>query len=123
MSSFSAQLHRPKRPRRGWRTLVRRFRHDLELMHGKRLLPMAGSQTIGAGVATANDHDMLASRENLYFGLNRVAVTPLVLLRQEFHRVMNSLQLTTGNLQITRMLRPTCQHDRIKLAAKLIDRN
>ena len=56
-------------------------------------------------------------------GIERVAVAALVLLRQEFHREMNSLQLAPGNLQIARMLGAAGQNDGIELAAKIFDRD
>ncbi len=54
---------------------------------------MASAEAIRASVATANDDDALARRQNLNCGIDRIAVAALILLRQEFHREVNSLQV------------------------------
>ena len=40
--------------------LVRRPRHDLQLGHRRRALPVRGAEAVGAGVAAADDDDVLA---------------------------------------------------------------
>ena len=59
---------------------------------------MAGAEAIRARVASANDHDALARRQNVSCRVQGIAVAAFVLLRQEFHGEVNSLQLATGNL-------------------------
>ena len=54
--------HRPGRPRVGVRPLVRRPRQDLELGDGRGALAVRGAEAVGAGVAAADDDDVLAVR-------------------------------------------------------------
>ena len=42
--------------------VVGRPRHDLELVDRRRALAVRGAQAVGAGVAAADDHDVLALR-------------------------------------------------------------
>jgi len=60
VSPLGAQLHGPERPRRLRRAFAGRHGHDLELVYRTRFLPVAGSQAVGAGIATADDHHSLA---------------------------------------------------------------
>ena len=92
-------------------------------MHGERLLAVDGAKAVGAGVAAADDDDALAGCENLERRIERVAMAALVLLRQEFHGEMDSLQLTAGNFEIARMLGAARQNDGVKVAAQIFDRN
>ncbi len=114
---------RPERPRRLRRALVGRLRHDFELMNRKRLLAMNRPQAIGAGVAATDNDHALARRENIGGRIERIAVAALVLLREEFHCVVNSLQLASRNLQVTRMLGAAGQNDGIEFAAQIFDWN
>src|ERR1700692_729607 len=89
--AFDAELHRPQWPWREWRAFVGRLRHDLELVHGERLLAMTGSEAIGACVAASDDDDAFAGGQNFCFGCDSVAQRAAILLGQEIHREMNSL--------------------------------
>ena len=80
-----------------------------------------GAQAVGAGVAAADDDHAFAGGENFDGGIQRVAVAALVLLRQKFHGVVNSLQLAAWNFQVARMLRSAGQHDGIEIAAQIFD--
>src|SRR5258708_4620248 len=113
VSRLGTQLHRPERPGSLWRALLRRLRHDFELVDRQRLLPMAGPEAIGAGVAASDDHYPLPGRENLGAWCNGVTQTAPVLLRQELHCVMDSLQFASPNCQVTWLLRPARQHNRV----------
>src|SRR5258708_11369866 len=83
VSRLGTQLHRPERPGSLWRALLRRLRHDFELVDRQRLLPMAGPEAIGAGVAASDDHYPLPGRENLGAWCNAVTQTAADLLRPE----------------------------------------
>ena len=50
------------RPRRRIGSGVRWARHDLELVHDRRALTQRGAKAVGAGIATADDHDDLVLR-------------------------------------------------------------
>src|ERR1700685_1003536 len=66
---------------------------------------------------------MLARRQNFDFRGNRVAQAALVLLRQEFHREMNSLQFAPRDSKVARMLRPACKNNGIKFGPQIFNRN
>src|SRR5260370_3976543 len=102
MCALGAQLHRPEGPGRQRRALLGRLRHDLELVHGERLLPMAGSETIGAGIATSDDDYALAGRQNLRFRIDGVAKIAAVLLRPILPPPMRFLPHTSPRLFISR---------------------
>src|SRR4051794_41526446 len=44
--------------------MLRRLRHDLEVGHRLGALPDRGADAVGAGVAAADDDDVLAGRED-----------------------------------------------------------
>ena len=83
---------------------------------------MARAQAIRARVATANDHHVLARRQDLQRIRNRIAFAAPILLRQELHREVNALQLASRNRQIARLLRATRQQDRIILVLQILHR-
>src|SRR3954467_12778475 len=82
---------------------------------------MTRTQAICASIASSNDHDALARGENLTCRVHRVAVAALVLLRQEFHCKVNSLQFATWNLQIARLLGTSGKHEGIEVTSQLLD--
>ena len=92
-------------------------------MHGERLLPMTGSQAVGASVAASDDYHALAGSQNLDGRIDRVAKAAPILLRKVFHCVMDSLQLTAGNLEIARLLGPTRKYNGVELAAQILHGN
>ena len=59
-----AQLQRPVRPGQQLVLLLGRPRHDLELRDRERALADRGADAVGAGVAAADDHDVLAAGED-----------------------------------------------------------
>ena len=90
--------HRPGRPRVGVRPLVRGPRQDLELGHRRRALPVGRAETVGTGVAAADDDDVLA------VGADR-HVVGLVLrvpvgVREIVHRLQDAAELATGHGQV-----------------------
>src|ERR1700687_5150531 len=92
-------------------------------MNRKWLLALAGAQAVRAGIAAANDDHPLARRENFDTCVDRVAVASLVLLREEFHRIVNPLQFASGNFQITWMLGAARQDDSIEFTTQIFDRD
>src|SRR5205807_8658201 len=89
----------------------------------QRLLPMAGPEAIGASVAAANNHYAFPSRKNIRVRCKSVSLTTPVLLRQVLHRVMDSLQFASRNFQITWLLRPAREHNRVKFVPQILHRN
>ena len=57
-----AEHERPGRPRGGVGPGVGRPGHDLELVDRRRALAVRGAEAVGAGVAAADDDDVLARR-------------------------------------------------------------
>ena len=62
MRGRHAEDVRPLRPWVVGRARVRRSRQQLELMNRQRALAMDGAETIGAGIAAADNHDALPFR-------------------------------------------------------------
>ena len=123
--SARAEDHRPQRPRRIRRPLVRpriaadvrRLRQQLELRQAAAALPIRGAVAVAPRVAAADHDHVLAGRQNLI--LDRVSLIAGILLRQEFHREMDSLEVAAGDRQIAALRRPAGQQDRIELVAQL----
>src|ERR1700686_282889 len=90
-------------------------------MNREWLLAVAGPEAVGTGIAASYDHHPLAGRKNLNPWVERVAVASLVLLREEFHRIVNPLQLASGNFQITWMLGAARQDDGIEFTTQIFD--
>src|ERR1051326_8256884 len=84
---------------------------------------MACAQAIGARIAAPDDDHTFAGSENLDCRIDHVAMAALVLLRQEFHGKMNSLQLAAGNFEIARSFGAARQHNGIEVAAQIFDRD
>src|SRR3954468_19280547 len=82
---------------------------------------MTRTQAICASIATSNDHDVLARGQNFTCGIDGIAVAALVLLRQEFHCKVNSLQFAPWNLQIARLFRTSGKHDGIEVTSQLLN--
>ena len=59
---------------------------------------MARAQAVSAGVPAADDYDALASGQNVDRRVERIAEATLVLLRKEFHRKVNTLQIASRNV-------------------------
>ena len=74
---------------------------------------IAVADAVRAGIAAANDDDVLAAGEDrLPLRLRFPAHAP-VLLRQEIHGEMDALELAPGDRQIARLFRATGKHQRI----------
>src|SRR5207302_3978821 len=75
------------RPRRPWvrrRARIGRTREDLELVHRARALAVHRAEAVGAGVATPDDHHLLAGCGDRRLG--QVTLLDAVAERQELHR-------------------------------------
>ncbi len=117
MAGAGAQLDRPVGPGHGAVFFHRGLGHDFELGHAGRAVAVAGAHAVGAGVATADDDDVLAIRAQL--ALELVAGIDLVLLGQELHGEMDPVQITTGHGQIARLLGATGQQHGVKVFLQL----
>src|SRR3974390_2183606 len=100
--------------------MLRRLRHDLEIGHRHGALADRGADAVGAGVPAA-DHDYLfAGSEDRLDLTERLVAEATVLLRQEVHGEMDSLEFASGHRQVARLLRPAGQHHSVVLLYKLI---
>jgi hypothetical protein len=77
------------------------------------------ADAVGAGVAAADDDDVLAGGEDSTLVRDVPARDAGVLLRQEVHRVMDAVQLASGHREIARLLGAARQHDAIVLVEQL----
>ena len=84
---------------------------------------MAGAQAVGASVATADDDGVFAVGQDVELRIELVSRTALILLREEFHREVNALQLTPGNVQIAGMLGTASQKNNVEFALQVLDGN
>src|ERR1700727_2594011 len=84
---------------------------------------MHRTQTVGAGVSASDDHNLLAGGKNVGGGVERIAVAALVLLRQKFHGVVNTLQLASEDFEIPRMLGAARQDDGVVVTAQVFNGN
>jgi hypothetical protein len=73
---------------------------------------MAGAETVGAGVAAADDENSLACGKDGDGRGNDIACISAVLLRQKLHGVVNALQFAAGDIEIAWMLRAAAKHNR-----------
>ena len=112
------KLQRPVRPGQQLVLLLRRDRHDFELGHGQRALPDRGADAVGAGVAAADDDDMLRAGEDRLVALHRLAADAAILLRQEFHREMDARKIAARHRQIARLLGAAGQNHRVVIVKK-----
>src|SRR6266849_11127256 len=90
-------------------------------MDGKRFLAMRSAQAVRARVAAADDDDALTGSEDRTLDRNSVALATSILLRQEIHGEVDSLELAAGNFQIARPFCPAGEQQRIELTAKIVN--
>src|SRR5262249_31371085 len=115
-----AQDHRPVGPGE-LRTVDRRLRQELELVHRCGAMAVRGAEAVRAGVAAAEDDDALVGGEDL--PRDGIARAHLVLLRQELHGEVDALQLAARYRQVARSGRAGRQHDGVELAAQVLARD
>ena len=115
-----AQPRRPVRPHRVALD-VRRHRQQLELGDRFRAVPVGGADAVGAGVAAADDDDVLAVAHRSRTPLS--PATRLVLQRQELHREVHAVELAPGHRQVARLLGAAGEHHRVELGEQLVRRD
>src|SRR5881296_1326967 len=111
-----AQLHRPERPGGRVRPCGRRLGEQLELVHLEATLAVSRAQTVGAGVAAADDDHSLALRRDRLLG-DGIAGVALVLLDEVVHGQVDALQLASRYRELARLLGAERQADRVELPA------
>ncbi len=110
------QHQRPHGPGCGRVPLVGWSGQDLELVHRRGALTVCGAQTVGAGVAAADDDDALARRGDRRDG--DVALLHLVRDRQVLHRLVDAGELTPRYRQVTPLRGAAGQHDCVELGSQ-----
>src|SRR5271166_5153138 len=113
MARRGAQLERPVRPGDKLVLGKGRRRHDLEIGDGERALADGGADAVGAGVAAADHHDVLAGRENRLAAVVAFAAHAPVLLRQELHGEMDAVKLASRDGKVARLLGAAREHERV----------
>jgi hypothetical protein len=83
-------------------------------------LPFSGAEAVGAGVAAAEDDDVLALGVDEFL-IDGPTQRPLVALREVIHREVDALQLAPGDGQIARLGRAAGQHDRVKIPPQVFN--
>src|SRR6185295_2734120 len=97
-------------------------REQFKLMRFNAALPVHSPETIGSGIAAADDDDALALCRNRLVR-DRVAGVAFVLLRQIVHRQVDALEFSPGNRQFTGLLRTYSEADGIELLPQLFARD
>src|SRR5262249_50842037 len=97
-----------------------RLRQQLELVDALRALAVRRAEAVGAGVAAAEDDDVLPGREDLVADL--VTRDLLVLLRQEFHREVDAAELAPRNGELAPPGRASREDDRVVPRLQMLDR-
>ncbi len=90
--------HGEGRPRLVGGALLARPGHDLQLGDGDGALAVGGADAVGAGVAAADDDDVLALGGDR--GDRQVALLHLVGERQVLHRLVDAAELAAGHGQV-----------------------
>jgi hypothetical protein len=89
-------------------------------MDGGSALPMGGAQTIGAGVAAADDDDGLALGGDEFGVGHAIALAAPVLEGQVLHRVVDAAELAPGNGQVARRAGAAGEQERVEGAPQLV---
>src|SRR5688572_30100874 len=94
---------RPLGPRIVGCPLRRRHRHQFELRHGTRTLPVSRAGTVRTRIATADEDDVLAARRDELLIGDRVAFASPVLEREVLHRKVNPVEFAPRHWQVSRL--------------------
>ena len=98
----------------------RRRRKDFEIGHRQRALADRRADAVGAGVAAADDDDVLAAGQDRFDVVGRLAADAPVLLRQKFHGEMDALEIAAGHRQIARLFGAAGQHNGVVIIEQLL---
>ena len=96
---------------------------QLELVDRRAALPVHRAEAVGAGVAPADDHHVLAPGVDEPVVGDVVTLAALVLQREELHREVDARELAAGNRKITGDACATGEDDRVVLALQLAHRH
>ncbi|EKE17160.1 MAG: hypothetical protein ACD_10C00593G0001 [uncultured bacterium] len=111
------QFVRPVRPGQRLVLLLRRHRHQFKLRDRGGAMAIRGADTIGAGIAAADDDNVLA------LGVDRIGLAGvhfLILRNEEFKRCIDTFQLATRHRQITRHFGAGGENHRVECCGQLL---
>jgi hypothetical protein len=111
---------RPLRPRVVGGADGRRLREQLELVDRLRALAVGGAEAVGAGVAAADDHDVLVLGRDELALLDGVTFAALVLQRQVVHREVDALELAARDRQVAADRHAAGEHDGVERPGQLL---
>ena len=98
----------------------RRLRHDFEIGDRQRALAERGADAVGAGVAAADDDDVLAVGEDRLAAIGGFAADAAVLLRQVIHGEVDALELAAGHRQVAALFGAAGEHHGVVFADELL---
>ena len=99
-------------------TFFRRLGHDLDLGHAFGALPQGSADTVGTGIAAADDHDFFAFSQNI-LPFDQFSGNAAVLLVQIVHREMDTVKFPSRNRKVTRSFRAVAEADGVKSAFEI----
>src|SRR5436190_22133724 len=92
-------------------------------MDARCALAMRGPETVGAGIAAADDDDVLVPGRDEAAVVNLVSLAPLILKREVIHREMDARQLPARNRKIARPRRAAGENNRVEALPQLVHRH
>jgi hypothetical protein len=88
-----------------------------------RFLPQARAQAVRSGIAAADNDNVFSGRKDFLHRVDFISCNAAVLLRQEFQRIMHTLQFPAGNGKIPRRFGPAAKQHGVVRAAQFIRGN
>ena len=114
---------RPLRPWIGRSSCCRRLRHHLKLCYRFRPQTDGCSHTVITGITTANDQNIFALCKLIWEFCKICIQKTFFYLLQEIHCKVNSLGISSRNLDISRMRSSTAEKDTVIILQKLFCRD
>ena len=110
---------RPLRPWIGRSSCCRRLRHHLKLCYRFRTKTDGGSHTVITGISTADDQNIFALCKLIWKFCKICIQKTFCYLLQEIHCKVNSLGISSRNLDISRMRSSAAEKDTVIILQKL----
>jgi hypothetical protein len=99
--------------------LHRRLGHDFELDHALAAVAQAGADAVGAGVATADDHDVLALGVERGDGAVEVVVELIAgVVGEKLHREVDALGVAAFDGEVAAEGGAAAEHDGVEILAE-----
>jgi hypothetical protein len=90
-------------------------------VHRARALPVRRAEAVGAGVAAADDDDVLVLGGNGLRLRDFLALVPAVLLGEVLHREVDALEIAPLHRQVARTGRSPGEDDGVELGAQFFN--